>query len=283
MDITTLLHLIPTLNEIGLNSKEAVVYLTLFSIGANPASILAKKTKINRCTCYAILNQLMQKGFIQQYIKENVTYYIASPPKCIINQLQNKQSELEDKINILSNSIAQFEIAKKENNGKHRVVFYEGEAGVKNIMEDTLTSKTIIRAYASLTELTALFPNYWPNYYRRRTEKGIFVKTIYPANEMSFLHKLRDKEELRESRLIPKEFDFHMDILIYDDKVAITSLREKFGVLIESKDMAESQRGLFDLIYDYTKTYDGIMTKNMEDIINKKGASLAQGPSLNLS
>jgi sugar-specific transcriptional regulator TrmB len=266
MDITTLLHLIPTLNEIGLNSKEAVVYLTLFSIGANPASILAKKTKINRCTCYTILNQLMQKGFIQQYIKENVTYYIASPPKCIINQLQNKQSELEDKINILSNSIAQFEIAKKENNGKHRVVFYEGEAGVKNIMEDTLTSKTIIRAYASLTELTALFPNYWPNYYRRRTEKGIFVKTIYPANEMSFLHKLRDKEELRESRLIPKEFDFHMDILIYDDKVAITSLREKFGVLIESKEMAESQRGLFDLIYDYTKTYD--------EIITKKGVSL---------
>jgi len=247
---STPLHLIPTLEEIGLNAKEATVYLTLFSIGANSAGTLAKKSKINRCTCYTILDRLMQKGFIQEYIKNNVTYYVAAPPKHILNQLKNKQCELADKINKLSSSITQFESAKeKEYSGKPRVVFYEGEEGVKNIMEDTLTSSTVIRAYASMTELNALFPDYWKTYYKRRVKKGIFVNSIYPMNEMSFLHKQRDKEEMRESRLIPEEFDFHLDILIYDDKVAITSLRAKFGVLIENKEMAESQRKIFDLMW----------------------------------
>ena len=87
---------------------------------------------------------------------------------------------------------------------------------------------------------------------------------------MSFLHKQRDREELRESRLIPGEFDFHVDILIYDDKVAITSLREKFGVLIESKDMAESQRRIFDIIWESASKYDEMMTKSMEKFLRNQ-------------
>jgi hypothetical protein len=207
----------------------------------------------------------MQMGFTQKCIKNNVTYYSAVEPEYILNQLKNKQSELENKIENLSGSIAQFEFLKKEYHGKPRVVFYEGEAGVQNIMEDTLNpSITLIRAYASLNELTDLFQGYWPDYYKRRAKKGIFVKSIYPADEMSFLHKQRDKEELRESRLIPKEFDFHMDIMIYGDKVAITSLREKFGVLIESKEMAESQRRIFDFIWEGTVKYDEMTTRILE-------------------
>jgi sugar-specific transcriptional regulator TrmB len=264
MDFQGLQRLLATLSEIGLNAKEANAYLTLLSIGSNPASVIAKKVKINRSSCYSLLERLMQKGFIQQYIKDNVTYYNAVEPKYILDQLKNKKFELEDKIDNLGNSIAQFELLKNEYRGKPRVVFFEGEAGVQNIMEDTLTSKTVVRAYASLNELTGLFPGYWPNYYKRRAQKGVFVKAIYPADELSYLHKLRDVEELRESRLIPKEFDFHLDIMIYDNKMAITSLREKFGVLIESKEMAESQRRIFDFIWEGATKYDDMMMKRME-------------------
>lgn len=208
----------------------------------------------------------MHKGFIRQYTKNNVSYYTAAEPKHILNQLQNRQSELENKISDLGESISQFELLRNEYHGKPRVTFYEGRAAVQKVMDDTLNSSTIIRAYASIQELTALLPDYWENYYRRRTAKGIFVKTIYPADEMSFMHKQKDKEQLRESRLIPKEFDFHLDFMIYDNKVAITSLREKFGVLIESKDMAESQGRIFDIIWTSAGRYDEIMTKSMGKI-----------------
>jgi sugar-specific transcriptional regulator TrmB len=278
MNPSELLKLLPALHEIGLNTNEATVYITLLRIGTNPVSIVAKESHVSRCGCYPVLERLMQKGFIRQFTKNNVSYYTAAEPKHILRQLKNRQSELEDKINGLSKSISQIELIKSSYHGKPRVTFYEGETAVQNIMEDTLNSKTVLRAYASLKELTALFPSYWPNYYKRRTAKGIFVKTIYPADEISFLHKQRDSEELRESRLIPKEFDFHMDILIYDNKVAITSLREKFGVLIESEDMAESQRRIFDIIWDAAAKHDETMTKKMKEIfrLREKGQKSPQ-------
>lgn len=36
---------------------------------------------------------------------------------------------------------------------------------------------------------------------------------------------------------------------IYDDKVSFMSLKEKFGVIIESKDIAEAQRKLYELAW----------------------------------
>jgi sugar-specific transcriptional regulator TrmB len=264
MDLHNLQKLLQTLNEIGLTANEANAYIGLLSVGTNPVSVIAKKSAINRCTCYTILERLMNKGFVNSYIKDNITYYTAIEPKYLLEQLKNSRFELEDRISNLGNCIANFELLKKEYCGKPKVVFFEGVAGVQNVMEDTLNSKGIIRAYASLSELTDLLPDYWPSYYRRRTERAIFVKSIYPADETSIRHKQRDKEELRESRLVPKEFDFHLDFLIYDDKVAITSLVEKFGVLIESHEMAESHKKIFDFIWEGTRQYDTIVTKMMK-------------------
>lgn len=264
MDLQNLQKLIQTLKEIGFTANEANIYLALLTIGPNPASVVAKNALVNRCTCYTILEHLLEKGFARKYLKNNITYFSPVEPSYILGRLKTKHSDLEDKISGLSKYVTQLDLLKNEFQGRPKVVFYEGEDGVKNIMEDTLTSKTQIRAYASLTELINLLPGYFPDYYKRRAAKGITLKAIYPADKISYFHKLHDKDELRESRLIPKEFDFHLDILIYDNKVAITSLREKFGVLIESADMYTAQKGIFDFIWMGTEQYDRIMTEMME-------------------
>jgi len=265
MDLQILQKLLQTLKDIGLSANEANTYVGLLSVGSNPVSVIAKTAGINRCTCYTILEKLMNKGFVSSFIKDRISYYTAVEPKYLLQQLKNTRFELEDRISNLGNCIAGFELLKKEYNGKPKVVFFEGIAGVQNIMEDTLNSKGFIRAYASLGELTSLLPDYFPSYYKRRTAKGIFVKSIYPADETSLQHRERDKEELRESRLVPKEFDFHLDFLIYDDKVAITSLVEKFGVLIESHEMAESHKKIFDFIWEGTKQYDKIVSDMLKE------------------
>lgn len=273
------LQLLRTLKEVGLSANEANVYLTLLTLGPNPVSTIAKKADLNRSSCYTVLERLMKKGFIHQSNKQKITYFSAVDPKFMLNQLANKKYDLEDKMENLRRSLGQFEKIKCEYSQKPTVVFFEGEAGILNVMEDTLTSKEHLRAYASLKELTKLLPNYFPDYYKRRTQKGIFVKSIYPANRQSYLHKLRDSIENRESRLIPPEFDFHLDILIYDNKVAITSLKEKFGLLIKSKSMANAQKKIFDLIWEGTKGYDTIMTRMMAEKFGHKAAPHSKSPA----
>jgi len=264
MNLEDTLQLLRTLKEVGLSANEANVYLTLLTLGPNPVSTVAKKANLNRSSCYTILDRLMQKGFVHQSNKQNVTYFSSVDPKLMLNQLTSKKHDLEDRIENLRRSMGQFEKIRCDYSQKPTVLFYEGEAAIQNIMEDTLNAKEVVRAYASLQELTNLLPNYFPGYYKRRTQKGIFIKAIYPANQLSYKHKLRDHKENRESRLIPPEFNFHLDILIYDNKVAITSLNDKFGLLIKSQSMANAQKKIFDIIWEGTKTYDDVMTTMME-------------------
>lgn len=264
MNLEDTLQLLRTLKEVGLSANEANVYLTLLTLGPNPVSTIAKKANLNRSSCYTILDRLMQKGFAHQSNKHNVTYFSGVDPKLMVNSLTSKKHDLEDRIENLRRSMGQFEKIKCDYPQKPSVSFYEGEAAIQNIMEDTLNSKEELRAYASLQELTSLLPNYFPGYYKRRTQKGISIKAIYPANEMSYKHKLRDSKENRISRLIPPEFNFHLDIIIYDNKVAITSLKDKFGLLIKSQSMANAQKKIFDIIWQGTKTYDNVMTAMMK-------------------
>jgi len=151
-----------------------------------------------------------------------------------------------------------------------KVVFFQDETGLQNVLEDTFNSSEPLRCYASLDELSELLPNYMPRYYQKRVACGLKVRSIYPATPKSYLHKMRDQFELRESRLIPIDFDFHLDLMIYDHKVVITSLKEKFGVMIQSKEIAEAQKKIFDLIWEMTRIYDAMITDYFQNFLKKK-------------
>lgn len=274
MDLQDTVQILHTLKEIGLTAREANVYLQMLSIGVNPASTIARSAQINRTTCYTILANLLQKGFVQKTIKHNITFFTPIKPKLILQKLKYKKHELDTKITNIVKTMDKFGKMETENENKPSVVFFENASAIQNIMEDTLNSTEPLRAYASLGELEKILPNYFPSYYQRRTQRKIFVRSIYPATEITYHHKLRDKKEYRQSRLIPPEFDFHLDILIYDNKVAIIALKEKFGLLIKSTEMATAQKKIFDLIWDGTAQYDTLMT----ELMRKK-----YGPPLNPS
>lgn len=257
-------NLFHILKEIGLDEKETSTYLALLQIGQNPASTIAKKTGQHRSGSYTILEKLMNKGLVQKIVHENTTYFQAVEARVLLSRLKEKQEELEAKIEQFHGIVHQFEKVKKIQEISPKVIFYQGKNSIQNIMEDTLTANEPIRVYACLDELTALMPEYFASYYKRRTAKGLAIRAIFPATEKAFLRKKRDKLELRESRLIPEKFNFHLDLLIYDHKVAMTSLKEKFGILIESREMAESQKRIFDTIWETTQQYDAEITAAFE-------------------
>lgn len=270
MVLSDMQNLIKGLREVGLTANEAKIYFSLLTIGTNPASIVAKNANINRSACYTTLVNLAKKGFAERTIKENTTYFTAIDPYFLLDQLKEKQEELDHQIIKLNNTLEKFQKIKDTYFKEPKVVFFEGEKGVKNIMENTLRTKDTIRAYACLDGLTHMLPNYFPDYYKRRTAKGIKVKAIYPASIMSYLHKLNDKKELRESKLVPSEYNFHFDFLIFDSTVAITSIKENFGLIINSEDLANTQKKIFDLIWENANTYDKLITKEMAQLLKQK-------------
>jgi hypothetical protein len=134
------------------------------------------------------------------------------------------------------------------------VRFFEGEQGLIEVYEDTLTSHETIRAYATVDDMHRTLPNYFPEYYHRRAGKGIRIKAIIPKTEIGKERATHNKEEMRETALIPPDkYYFSPEINIYDDKVMIVSCREKLGIIIESAEIADAMKIIHDLAWAEAK------------------------------
>lgn len=80
------------------------------------------------------------------------------------------------------------------------------------------------------------------------------MQSIHPDTPAARQAQKRDKQELRKSILVPKEkFNIQPEIQVYNNKVNITSWKEKLGIIIESEEIAQAMKMIFDLSYEGAK------------------------------
>lgn len=251
--------ILETLRKIGFSEKEAKVYMQLIRLGAQPVSTIAQKAEINRTTTYDIITTLTRKGLISSIKKGSATYFKALDPKNLLNYLEREKVEQTKKIEKQQKEISALlpALISLENpeSTKPKVTFYEGEKGMRQAYEDTLTSSETILAYANVESMHEGLPNFFPEYYQRRgVEKKIHIKAICPDNKTSKERHKKDKAENRESILIPaNEYDFSPEINIYDDKVLYASWREKMAIIIKSKEIADFHKKMYKLCWAQAK------------------------------
>lgn len=251
--------IIETLRKIGFSEKEAKVYMQLIRLGAQPVSVISEKAEINRTTTYDIITTLTKRGLISSIKKGGVTYFKALDPKNLLNYLEREKIEHTKKLEKQQKEIAALipALISLENpeSTKPKVSFYEGEKGLRQAYEDTLTSTETILAYANVEDMHKGLPNFFPDYYQRRgTEKKIHIKCIAPDNKISMERHKRDKKENREMLFIPsKEYDFSPEINVYDDKVLYASWREKMAIIIKSKEIADFHKKMYKLCWAQAK------------------------------
>ena len=62
---------------------------------------------------------------------------------------------------------------------------------------------------------------------------------------------------MRETALVPTDMcDFIPEINIYDNKVMIASWREKLGIIIESAEIADAMKKIYELAWAEAKRLD---------------------------
>lgn len=249
------------LQNIGLNEKEIKVYLSNLELGSQPASVIARRVKIPRNTTRFILDKLVEKGVIEKSKRANTQLYSPEEPKNLINLLESQRvdmnAEIDDKIGQLNEVMAELESRYRPESTKPKVTFYEGDDGLKKVYEDTLKSSETIRSLASFEGMHGALPDYFKNYYKRRVANKIDIRSIHPDTPLAREKTKNDKKEMRDSRLVPpKDYHFTPEIQFYDNKVIITSWKEKLGILIESHEIYEALSALFELAWKEASRLD---------------------------
>src|SRR5207244_3959918 len=101
-------------------------------------------------------------------------------------------------------------------------------------------------------------PGYSADYIRERVKLGMHAKRIAPAGSIWIRkNKKRDQDELSETIAVPAGLlTTGIEVNVYNNKFAFMNFREKTGVIIESKAVADAMRQAYMLSWIGAKSVE---------------------------
>ena len=240
---------IEKLLEKRFSDKEVKIYMALLKIGKGTVSEITRSAGVGRTYGYPILAQLTSQGLVGISGKKPKQEYFAESPRVLFDYMENRLKSEKNFTKELKEALPEL-LAIHNVEDRPRIRFYEGLEGIKNVYDDTLTSKEkVVRGFLAYDELFKTLPNYFPEYFKRRAEKGVVGKAIATETEEGRNRERKNKDEARELIFVPKKYYFYPEIDIYDNKVMIASWREKLGIIIESDEVADAMKKIFELAW----------------------------------
>lgn len=244
-------------HALGLKEAEAEVFTAIVGRGAQPATRIAKWCGRSRNTVRGILDKLVHDGYVVRVKRGIAHLYGVETAQGISMVLRSKMELLRHEMSDRLKSVERFsDILQQKNTSKRpHITFYEGHDGLIKVYEDTLTSSETLRSWGSFDANQEALPAYFKNYYNRRAKRKIRMRSIHPDTPLARKRVRCDKAELRESVLVDnRKFDIQPEIQVYDNRINIVSWKEKLGIIIESEEIAEAIKQIFDLCFEQKKT-----------------------------
>ncbi len=234
----------------GLSNKEAAVYIGLLALDRATVAQTSRKANVNRATTYVILDSLINKGLVSMSGKKPKQEYYAESPDKLVNYLERQADESRQVAEKARAFVPELKSVQRSAT-RPQIKFYEGVEGLRHVFEDSLKAKSSnIIAFSSIEDQHSVIKGYFPEYYRRRAKRKLFMRAIFPKTSMGMERANKDSEEYRESVFVPADqFGFHPAINVYDNKVMIASWREKLGIIIESAEIADAMKKIFELAW----------------------------------
>ncbi|EKD58991.1 MAG: Transcriptional regulator, TrmB [uncultured bacterium] len=239
---------INSLEKLGLSKKEARLYLISLETGPATIAKLAQKSGLKRGTIYEFLDEMVEKGLLEVSISGKRKLYGGTEPKKL-------QKIIDRQKDILESLLPDLSLLTSTGPNKPKIKFYEGKEGILKAYYEILDlpDGSEVVGFATLGEIYKIFTRSdVDRYVKKRAAKRIKEKLIMPTDKYAESHSQDNKKEWRETLLIPRnKFFITNEINVYQNKVAIVSLgEEKVAVIIESQQIADTQRAIFNLIWN---------------------------------
>jgi sugar-specific transcriptional regulator TrmB len=241
------------LKNIGLNDKEARIYLALLEKGVSTAYSVANKADVKRPTAYAILDDLSKRAVVHKVPDSNKKLYRVAPPETLLERK-------EDELNTFKEALPKLKA--KENTGaeKTTVEYFEGVEGVKQVLNyklDELEGGEIVAFHAKTSkEIMDRFDNY-KDYNETLRDENITLRGVAPEHESLEEFRKQDKEYGRVFREINTE-KYSSDVAI---EVGTTFVRifdplNLQGLVIENSSLAETMEEIFEIVWESQRSHE---------------------------
>lgn len=237
-----------TLKELNFSPNQIKVYLSLFDLGEARAGQLSKETGLHRHIVYTVLDELISRKLVTEFIKGKIQYYQALDPEPLILELEAKQKLAKQAVKDLrSRGIREAQ----------EITIYEGFKGIK---EHRLATFAKLKKGDEILILGASsgsnepLEEFWAKFHRQRSQAGVNCRMFWTqdAHEAG-----EDRASIPRTKVkyLNEELTNPMMIEVTKDNVGLALIREKnpFLISINDKDTAESFRHYFNLLWKKAK------------------------------
>lgn len=239
------------LKKLDLSDHEIAIYVALLSLGSSSIRKIAEKAGLNRGVSYNALKTLEKKGLVSFYHKEKHQHFTAEDPEILKKILLRKKQDIEELEEEVTDTVSSLSSLVSTSSNKPVVKFYENYTGIRNILEDVLSSvsKQKEKEYVAFSS-SAIRPflyhkNAFPSFSAERIKKKIFVRTIATGDGGTTYGK-------DERKWLSKEDTAPTYKLVYAGKVAMISVNKNgipHGLIIEDQNLYQTELSLFNSLW----------------------------------
>ena len=234
------------LMKLGLSGREARTYIACLEIGNGTIIEISRKAELAKSTTHDTLKSLVKKGYIHPYLRGKRKIYSAVEPEIL-------QKKVDLQRTIVAEILPELQAIYNDKSNKPRVRFFEGEEGVKTVLEEILREADEILAVASVDDVFSLLPQYFPKFTAERVAQGIPARIIFRNTKMAHSRKALDHKELRRSKIVDSKIPFYSMLFIWNSKVAIMTFKKQYSILVtEDHGTAQIIRAMAELVWDHT-------------------------------
>lgn len=249
------------LTQAGLTAEQAQIYEILLKQGPSTARQITKNTPLKRSLVYKILDDLGKLGLLarRDEVGKVSVFEPAHPMKlkelaeAAETRAKNAAEALETVLGALTSD---FNLV----SGRPGVRFYEGLEGVKKTLEDTLLNnpQKELLVFSDVAGYAKHLGDWNAKYYApKRLRLNILEKSIVPNTPaaMEWLKNYKANSITEPIFIDHNLFKFATEINIYSNRVSFITLSEKshIGVIIENKDIYETLKSIFNLVWQSGK------------------------------
>lgn len=237
MDITLL-------EEAGLTSTEAKIYLVLLEQGSSLAGSISRNTGIHRRSVYDAIERLVEKGLVSYIKTNNRKYFEAADPSRLIEIVKEKEDKLQNILPALQN-------LKNRGQEKRETLFFRGKQSLKTVFDDQIQAQEEILILGDNVDVNNILKFYFPHFDRARKQKKIPLRMII-TDEMKDNQEL-SKIPLAQIKYVKKpsgKTSFYIygntcSIVVWDD--------EPKAILIREAAIAQSLKEYFEILWRSSK------------------------------
>ncbi|MBI4599074.1 hypothetical protein HY734_02665 [Candidatus Uhrbacteria bacterium] len=237
------------LELLGVSRKDFDIYLCLLRLGTAPLRRLAEEAGLNRGTAYDALKRLMAAGLASYVDARTHRYFAAQDPTALRGLATRREVALREARTDLDGLLPSIEALRGQSGHRPAVRYYEGDSGVRDLLEDVLATaershEKSYRVYSS-AGIRDLIAGAWPGFTKERIRRGVRVRAV-AVGTGGTTAGLDQRKWLTDAVQAPTY------IFVYPGKtayVAVDASKKLFGAVIEDAAVSATQALIFDALW----------------------------------